>query len=80
MCHIGVSMGECNGVQLLMPYTANLERSILATPAGIQISKFLDTRFRGYVGSRQFSISSGGVYPWPRPVFKGFSFMISTFE
>ena len=48
MCHIGVSVGECNGVQLLMPYTANLERSILATPAGIQLSKFLDTRFSGY--------------------------------
>ena len=56
MCHIGVSMGECNGDQALMPYTANLERSILATPAGIQISKFLDTRFRGYDESRQFSI------------------------
>jgi len=27
-----------------------------------------------------FSISSSGVYPWPRPVFKGFSFMISTYE
>ena len=52
MCHIGVSMGECNGDQALMPYTANLERSILATPAGIQISKFLDTRFRGYDESR----------------------------
>ena len=52
MCHIGVSMGEWNGVQLLMPYTANLERSILATPAGIQISKFLATRFCGYDESR----------------------------
>jgi len=52
MCHIGVSMGECNGVQPLMPYTANLERSILATRAGIQISKFLDTRLRGYDESR----------------------------
>ena len=48
MCHIGVSMGEWNGVQLLMPYTANSERSILATRAGIRISKFLDARFSGY--------------------------------
>ncbi len=53
MCHIGVSIGECNGDQALMPYTANLERSILATPAGIHISKFLDTRLRGYDGSGQ---------------------------
>jgi hypothetical protein len=53
MCHIGVFMGECNGVQPLMRYTANLERSILATLAGIQISKFLDTRLHGYDESRQ---------------------------
>ncbi len=53
MCHIGVSMGECNGVQPLMRYTAKLERSILASRVGIQISKFLETRLRGYDESRQ---------------------------
>jgi hypothetical protein len=47
-----ISLGKCNDVQPLMPYTAKLERSILASWAGFQISKFLDARLRGYDESR----------------------------
>jgi len=74
MCHIGVSMGECNGDQGLMPYTANLERSILATLAGIQISKFLDTLFRGYDESKLKNKETKGlrknIFTFSHPIFR----------